>query len=104
MTTGRLEYFRGVLDRLGRLPAGGEQPTALDIGSGGGFLAEEFARLGFAVTGVDPSAVSVRTARTHARAAGLAIDYRVGTGELLPVGDGVFDVAYCSDVLEHVDD
>jgi 2-polyprenyl-6-hydroxyphenyl methylase/3-demethylubiquinone-9 3-methyltransferase len=38
MTTGRLEYFRGVLDRLGRLPPGNEAPTALDIGSGGGLL------------------------------------------------------------------
>src|SRR4051794_6514949 len=78
MTTGRLEYFRGVLDRLGRLPAGNEPPTALDIGSGGGFLAEEFARLGFAITGVDPSEVSVRTARDHAHAGGLDIDYRTG--------------------------
>jgi 2-polyprenyl-6-hydroxyphenyl methylase/3-demethylubiquinone-9 3-methyltransferase len=104
MTAGRLEYFRGVLDRLGRLPAGDERPTAIDIGSGGGFLAEEFARLGFAVTGVEPSEVSVRTARAHALAAGLPIDYRAGVGERLPVPNAAFDVAYCCDVLEHVDD
>jgi 2-polyprenyl-6-hydroxyphenyl methylase/3-demethylubiquinone-9 3-methyltransferase len=104
MTAGRLEYFRGVLDRLGRLPAGDDRPTAIDIGSGGGFLAEEFARLGFAVTGVEPSEVSVRTARAHAFAAGLGIDYRAGVGERLPVPDAAFDVAYCCDVLEHVDD
>jgi 2-polyprenyl-6-hydroxyphenyl methylase/3-demethylubiquinone-9 3-methyltransferase len=104
MTAGRLAYFRGVLDRLGWMPAPGGRPTALDIGSGGGFLAEEFARLGFAVTGVEPSAMSVRTAREHAAAGGLAIDYLVGGGERLPVPDASFDVAYCSDVLEHVDD
>ena len=104
MTTGRLDYFRGVLDRLGRLPAENETPTALDIGSGGGFLAEEFARLGFAVTGVDPSEASVQTARDHALAGGLDIDYRTGVGEQLPVRDAAFDVAYCSDVLEHVTD
>lgn len=104
MTEGRMRYFRGVLGRLGRLPAAGTRSAALDIGSGGGFLAEEFSRLGFAVTGVDPSAVSVRTARAHAIAAGLDIDYRIGRGEHLPVGDAAFDVAWCSDVLEHVDD
>lgn len=104
MTAGRLEYFRGVLDRLGRLPAGNDRPAVLDIGSGGGFLAEEFARLGFAVTGVEPSEASVRTARDHAAAGGLDIDYRTGVGERLPVPSAAFDVACCSDVLEHVDD
>jgi len=104
MTAGRMRYFRAVLDSLGRLPGRAAGLAALDIGSGGGFLAEEFCRLGFAVTGVDPSAVSVRTAREHAAAAGLAIDYRVGRGERLPVDDATFDVACCCDVLEHVDD
>jgi 2-polyprenyl-6-hydroxyphenyl methylase / 3-demethylubiquinone-9 3-methyltransferase len=104
MTEGRMRYFRGVLAELGRLPAGGTRPGALDIGSGGGFLAEEFCRLGFAVTGVDPSEVSVRTARAHALAAGLDVDYRTGRGEHLPVQDAGFDVVCCSDVLEHVDD
>ena len=56
------------------------------------------------MVGVDPSAVSIETARRHAAAAGLAIEYRVGTGEQLPVPDGEFDVAYCCDVLEHVTD
>ena len=56
MTTGRMRYFRSVLASLGRLPGDGHRSSALDIGSGGGFLAEEFCRLGFAVTGVDPSA------------------------------------------------
>jgi 2-polyprenyl-6-hydroxyphenyl methylase / 3-demethylubiquinone-9 3-methyltransferase len=104
MTAGRMEYFRGVLTRLGRIPTNDGHPAALDIGSGGGFLAEEFCRLGLTVTGVDPSEVSVRTARAHAAAGRLDIEYRTGTGERLPVADAAFDVAYCSDVLEHVDD
>ena len=104
MTAGRMRYFCGVLARLGRLPRSAGGVTALDIGSGGGFLAEEFCRLGFAVTGVEPSEVSVRTARAHAAGAGLNIDYRVGVGERLPVGEDAFDVVYCCDVLEHVDD
>ena len=104
MTTGRMQYFRAVLTRLGCLPTDERHPTALDVGSGGGFLAEEFCRLGFTVTGVDPSQVSVSSAAAHAARTGLDIDYRIGTGERLPVDDASMDVAYCSDVLEHVQD
>ncbi len=57
MTPGRFSYFRDVLAQLGRDPAG---LRALDIGCGGGFLAEEFARLGCQVVGIDPSPVSIR--------------------------------------------
>jgi 2-polyprenyl-6-hydroxyphenyl methylase/3-demethylubiquinone-9 3-methyltransferase len=94
------------------LPQGPDQPTgsrledlhALDIGCGGGFLAEEFARRGCRVVGVDPSAVSIETARRHAALSGLDVDYQVGFGERLPVADGEFDLTYCCDVLEHVSD
>lgn len=100
LTPGRFAYFREVLnDRLNLSQQG---LRALDIGCGGGFLAEEFTRLGYQVVGIDPSAVSIDTARRHAADAGVAIDYRVGTGEQLPVPDADFDVAYCCDVLEHV--
>ena len=78
--------------------------VALDIGCGGGFLAEEFAHLELRVVGVDPSGVSIETARRHAAANGLDLDYRVGFGERLPVADDEFDLAYCCDVLEHVSD
>ena len=102
MTPGRFGYFREVLSshRGGRIAG----RRALDVGCGGGFLAEEFARLGFDVVGVDPSAVSLEAARRHAAASSLKIDYRAGTGEQLPVEDCVFDVVYCCDVLEHVTD
>jgi 2-polyprenyl-6-hydroxyphenyl methylase/3-demethylubiquinone-9 3-methyltransferase len=102
LTPGRFSYFREVLeDRLALDPS---KLRALDIGCGGGFLSEEFARLGCQVVGVDPSAVSIETARRHATAAGLDLDYRVGSGERLPVADSEFDLAYCCDVLEHVSD
>ena len=102
MTPGRFAYFREVLTRQYNGRAAGLR--AVDVGCGGGFLAEEFARLGFDVVGVDPSAVSIEAARQHADASALTIDYRVGSGEQLPVEDGVVDVAYCCDVLEHVSD
>lgn len=101
LTPGRFAFFREVLTRLRLEPAG---LRALDIGCGGGFLAEEFARLGCQVVGVDPSTVSIETARRHATATDLDVDYRVGSGERLPVADGEFDLAYCCDVLEHVSD
>jgi 2-polyprenyl-6-hydroxyphenyl methylase/3-demethylubiquinone-9 3-methyltransferase len=97
----RFGYFRGVLERFGVEPAG---RSALDVGCGGGLLAEEFARIGCAVTGLDPSVRSLDTARRHAEAEGLGIDYREGVGEDLPFSDGSFGIAYCCDVLEHVDD
>ncbi len=98
----RFGYMRRVLtEELGVDPNG---KTALDVGSGGGLLAEEFARLGFRVTGIDPSAESVEAARVHAVSESLDIEYTVGAGEQLPFPDESFDIAYCCDVLEHVDD
>ncbi len=97
----RLRYLKQVLLRSGVDPAG---KTVADIGCGGGLLAEELARLGASVTGVDPSAPSLETARAHAQAAGLSIDYRLGSGEQLPLPDAWADIACCADVLEHVSD
>ena len=98
----RFGYMRRVLvDEVGIDPRG---KKTLDVGCGGGILAEEFARLGCAVTGIDPSEQSLESARSHARASGLAIDYRQGTGENIPFPDATFDLAYCCDVLEHVQD
>jgi 2-polyprenyl-6-hydroxyphenyl methylase / 3-demethylubiquinone-9 3-methyltransferase len=97
----RFGYYRTVLERLGIDPH--DQPT-LDVGCGGGFLAEEFARLGCRVMGVDPSAPSLVTARAHATQSGLTINYRVGAGEALPCADAAFTIVYCCDVLEHVSD
>jgi 2-polyprenyl-6-hydroxyphenyl methylase / 3-demethylubiquinone-9 3-methyltransferase len=102
ITPGRFAYFLGVLARQSSPGAAGLR--VLDIGCGGGFLAEEFAALGCRVTGVDPSPASVGTARAHAAERGLVIDYRVGAGEELPVPDAAFAVACCCDVLEHVSD
>ena len=98
----RAQYFARILQQQG-LP-GNNGATIVDVGCGGGLLAEEFARMGLRVTGIDPAPQSIETARSHAAAAGLDIDYRVGCGEALPFVDGAFDAVACCDVLEHVDE
>lgn len=75
----------------------------LDVGCGGGLLAEELARRGATVTGVDPSEASLEVAREHAMGEELDIQYVHGKGEGLPVAGGSFDAVICCDVLEHVD-
>lgn len=98
----RFAYFGDVLrENLGPNPDGS---TLLDVGCGGGFLAEELAGMGYHVTGIDPSERSIAVAAEHARASGLAIDYRTGSGEQLPFADDSFDAVSCCDVLEHVAD
>jgi 2-polyprenyl-6-hydroxyphenyl methylase/3-demethylubiquinone-9 3-methyltransferase len=78
--------------------------SLLDIGCGGGLLAEPMARLGFAVTGADASERNIGTARAHATQSGLAIDYRATTAEAL-VDEGLgFDVVLNMEVVEHVAD
>ena len=95
----RYAYFR---ERLRELSVPGK--SVLDIGCGGGFLTEEFARDGFDVTGLDPAANSVKAARAHAEQNHLPIRYCEGRGESLPFADDSFAVVTCCDVLEHVDD
>jgi len=78
--------------------------SLLDIGCGGGLIAEPMARLGFAVTGIDAEAHAIAVARTHAEGTGLAIDYRVGTAEALVDIGQRFDVVLALEVVEHVAD
>ncbi len=75
--------------------------SLLDIGCGGGLVAEPMARLGFAVTAIDADATALAVARAHAAAMGLAIDYRAAAVEDLGAGAGV-DVVLALEVVEHV--
>ena len=101
LTVARFGYFKEV---LGRHDVSLEGKRVLDIGCGGGLLAEEFAKAGAEVTGIDPSLESLAAARVHARQHGLDIEYRHGVAEEVPFADDEFDLVYCCDVLEHVSD
>jgi 2-polyprenyl-6-hydroxyphenyl methylase / 3-demethylubiquinone-9 3-methyltransferase len=78
---------------------------ALDVGCGGGLLAESLARAGASVTAIDLAPSMVDTARLHALDSGLQIDYRVESAESLAhAHSGSFDVVTCMEMLEHVPD
>ncbi len=93
----RNQYFQSVL----KDPEGAK---LLDVGCGGGFLANAFAAAGAEVYGVDLSANAVRTARDHADGKGLCLRVMTGRAEALPFASSVFDAVLLADVLEHLDD
>jgi 2-polyprenyl-6-hydroxyphenyl methylase/3-demethylubiquinone-9 3-methyltransferase len=76
----------------------------LDIGCGGGILAEPLARLGASVVGADPAVANIEAARGHAAAAGLVVDYRVTSAEALADAGERFHVILAMEVVEHVAD
>jgi 2-polyprenyl-6-hydroxyphenyl methylase/3-demethylubiquinone-9 3-methyltransferase len=98
----RFGYFEKVMkEDLNAVLTG---KRVLDVGCGGGFLSEEFARAGSHVSGIDPSGHSIEIAKAHASQMGLPIEYLVAAGERIPFDDASFDIVCCCDVLEHVDD
>jgi len=104
----RVGFLRDRLaEHLGRDPLA-DQPlaglTILDVGCGGGLLAEPLTRLGAAVTGIDASGPGLAAARLHAEQMGLAIDYRETTVEALADSGARFDAVLNMEVIEHVAD
>jgi 2-polyprenyl-6-hydroxyphenyl methylase/3-demethylubiquinone-9 3-methyltransferase len=75
-----------------------------DIGCGGGLVAEPMTRLGCTVTGIDAGAEAIDTARAHAEAGGLGIDYRVADIEALAGAGERYDIVLALEILEHVAD
>ena len=76
----------------------------LDVGCGGGLMAEPLCRLGAAVVAIDAAEPNVRAARLHAEEQGLAIDYRHATAEALAAGGARFDAVLALEIVEHVAD
>ncbi|MBM3598754.1 MAG: bifunctional 2-polyprenyl-6-hydroxyphenol methylase/3-demethylubiquinol 3-O-methyltransferase UbiG [Alphaproteobacteria bacterium] len=76
----------------------------LDIGCGGGLIAEPMTRLGADVVGIDAAERNIGTARLHAEESGLTIDYRHATAEDLASAGEAFDIVLALEIVEHVAD
>ncbi|WP_240224116.1 bifunctional 2-polyprenyl-6-hydroxyphenol methylase/3-demethylubiquinol 3-O-methyltransferase UbiG [Rheinheimera hassiensis] len=77
--------------------------TVIDIGCGGGILAESMARSGAIVTGLDMANDSLNVARLHALEAGVEVNYQQVTAEQYAQSHAAqFDVVTCMEMLEHV--
>lgn len=76
----------------------------LDVGCGGGLMAEPLCRLGAAVVAIDAAEANIRAARHHAEEQGLAIDYRYATAEALAADGERFDAVLALEIVEHVAD
>ena len=104
----RLAFVRDRLCAHFGRPAGSLRPLeglrVLDVGCGGGLVAEPLARMGAAVTGIDAADRNVGIARAHAEAGGLSIDYRHATAEDLAAAGERFDAVLTLEVVEHVAD
>ena len=93
----RLDYIEARAGLAGR--------RVLDVGCGGGLLAEGMARRGARVTGIDLAPGALEVARLHALESGIAVDYRQIAAESLAGAEpGCFDLVTCLEMLEHVPD
>ncbi len=80
----------------------GARCRVLDVGCGGGFLANYLGELGHEVTGLDASAGALSVAAAHDHSG--SVRYVVGDALRLPFADASFDVVCAMDFLEHVED
>lgn len=104
----RVEYLRDQMIRQFHRNVSQACPLAglrvLDIGCGGGLIAEPLARLGAEVTAIDAGERNIAVARQHADQGGLRIDYRCTTAEALAGSGARFDIVLTLEVVEHVAD
>jgi 2-polyprenyl-6-hydroxyphenyl methylase/3-demethylubiquinone-9 3-methyltransferase len=77
----------------------------VDIGCGGGILAEAMAQRGAVVTGIDMGEAPLAVAKLHQLESGVDVDYRRSTAEQLAAEEGeTYDIVCCLEMLEHVPD
>jgi 2-polyprenyl-6-hydroxyphenyl methylase/3-demethylubiquinone-9 3-methyltransferase len=77
----------------------------VDIGCGGGILAEALVQHGAQVTGIDMAELSLRVARLHLHESELQVDYQLTTAEAFAEQHAAqFDIVTCLEMLEHVPD
>lgn len=93
----RLDYIAQRIDL--------SQAKVLDVGCGGGLLAESMAKRGADVTGVDRSPKALSVARLHAKQANVVVSYEENDAETwAQTHAATYDVITCLEVLEHVPD
>jgi 2-polyprenyl-6-hydroxyphenyl methylase/3-demethylubiquinone-9 3-methyltransferase len=93
----RLDYIDGIAGLRGR--------TVLDVGCGGGILAEAMSARGARVTGIDLADKPLKVAQLHLLESGLEVEYRLTAPEALAREmPGRYDVVTCMELLEHVPD
>ena len=91
------------LDYIARCSRGLEGKHALDVGCGGGILAEAMATAGAKVLGIDLSDKALAVARLHQLESGVEVDYRLSAAETLAAEQpGRFEIVTCMELLEHV--
>ena len=95
INTLRVEYIAA------RTPLAGQR--VLDVGCGGGLLAEALAARGARVVGIDLAPENIAAAQQHAADSALTVDYRcVDVEQIASELKGQFDVVTCLEMLEHV--
>jgi 2-polyprenyl-6-hydroxyphenyl methylase / 3-demethylubiquinone-9 3-methyltransferase len=93
----RLDWIEGLAALDGK--------RVLDVGCGGGILAEAMARLGASVKGIDLAEKSLKVAQLHGLESGVKVDYEAISAEDLAAREPAsFDVVTCMEMLEHVPD
>jgi 2-polyprenyl-6-hydroxyphenyl methylase/3-demethylubiquinone-9 3-methyltransferase len=93
----RLDWIRQYVQLAGA--------RGIDIGCGGGILAEAMACAGADVTGIDMAEGPLAVARLHQLESGVDVDYRQATAEELARDEaGTYDIVTCLEMLEHVPD
>ena len=85
--------------------AGMSGKKVIDVGCGGGILAESMAVRGADVTGIDMAPTPLQVAKLHLKESGQQVDYQQSTAEhMAEQHAGQFDIVTCMEMLEHVPD
>ena len=91
----RLDWIRQLVDPDGK--------KVVDIGCGGGILAEAMASAGARVKGIDMAEAPLSVARLHQIESGIDVDYEATTAEELAEREPAsYDIVTCLEMLEHV--